>query len=79
VLLDTPNFWAAARTVALCAMMYFARSQARSSMFVLKNTTPANSHYSTVCLRGRDYVLQLSAGGLLLFMVILRIAWLNYI
>ena len=34
---EIPNFFAAARTVALLSMMYTARSQARSSMFDFKS------------------------------------------
>ena len=38
--LDMPNCVAAERTVARFSMMYTARSQARSSIFVYKYTTP---------------------------------------
>ncbi len=37
---DTPNFFAAARTVARFSMMYTARSQARSSKLSRTHTTP---------------------------------------
>ncbi len=38
--LEMPNSVAAERTVARLSMMYAARSQARSSIFVYKYTTP---------------------------------------
>ena len=38
--LDMPNCVAAERTVARFSMMYTARSEARSSIFVYKYTTP---------------------------------------
>lgn len=40
VLLETPNCFAAARTVALCSMMYCANATARSSIFPFIRDTP---------------------------------------
>ncbi len=51
---DTPNFFAAARTVARFSMMYTARSQARSSKLSRTHTTP-HARYAARSL-GNIYV-----------------------
>ena len=53
--LEMPNCVAAERTVARFSMMYTARSQARSSIFVYKYTTP-HSLVVNVYERGARYM-----------------------
>ena len=60
--LDMPNCVAAERTVARFSMMYTARSQARSSIFVYKYTTP-HSLVVNVYERGARYMFRAWAAG----------------
>ena len=53
---DTPNLFAAARTVVLFSMMYTARSQARSSKLCRTHTTPLRGVKSAARSLGHVYV-----------------------